>query len=200
MKKISRSVLFMMAIFSLMSIGLFAQQSDTGMMKDKSKSDMKHDGMMMVDHKDHEFMMKAAQGGMTEVELSQMALKQSSNDDVKQFAQRMVDDHTKAGDELKDLAASKSVTLSMMVSKDGKSAMDKMMKLSGADFDRAYMKQMVKDHNMTVALFEKEASGGKDAETKAWAEKTLPTLREHQTMARDLSGKVGMMKDAMKMK
>jgi putative membrane protein len=112
----------------------------------------------------------------------------------------MVDDHSKAGDELKSLAASKSVTLPMDVGKDNKSIMDKLAKLSGADFDREYMKHMVKDHNTDVALFEKEAKSGKDAETKAWAEKTLPTLREHQTMARDISGKVGTMKEAMKTK
>jgi putative membrane protein len=194
MKNIRRSILLMMAIFSLLSTGLFAQQADSTMMKDKSQDDMKHGGMK-IDHKDHEFIMKAAQGGMAEVELGQLALKQASSDEVKQFAQRMVDDHSKANDELKGLAASKSVTLSMNVGKENKSTMDKLAKLSGADFDRQYMKHMVKAHNMTIALFEKEAKSGKDAETKAWAEQTLPTLREHQTMARDVAGKTMNMKN-----
>jgi putative membrane protein len=197
MKKISRSVFFAMAIFCLLSTGVFAQPEDSNMTKAKSQDHMKH-GAMMIDHKDHEFITKVAQGGRTEVELGQLALKQASSEDVKQFAQRMVDDHSKAGDELKDLAASKGVTLPADVGKHNKSTMDKLAKLSGADFDREYMKHMVKAHNMTIEVFEKEVKSGKDAETKAWAEKTLPTVREHQTMARDIANKVATMKDMPK--
>jgi putative membrane protein len=127
-----------------------------------------------------------------------MALKQASSEDVKQFAQRMIDDHSKAGEELKGLAASKGITLAADLDKKHKEKLDKLAKFSGADFDREYMKQMVMDHNMNVTLFEQQVKNGKDAETKAWAEKTLPTLREHQSKAREIADKIGAVKDVPK--
>jgi putative membrane protein len=211
MKRTGKSILLASAILCLLSSGLLAQklqrhtepsnllQEDSQMTKTKPHDDPKHStGKMMVDHKDHEFMMKAAQGGMTEVELGQLALKQASSGDVKQFAQRMVDDHAKAGDELKGLAAGKGVMLPTVVGKKSKDQIDKLAKLSGADFDQEYMKLMMKNHSASIDLFEKEAQKGKDAETKAWAEKTLPTLREHKTMAHDVAGKVEGVKPDLK--
>jgi putative membrane protein len=140
---------------------------------------------------DQDFMMDAATGGMTEVELGNLGVTKATNADVKTFAQRMVDDHTKAGEELKGLATSKNVTLPAALGTKEKKIVDDMSKLSGEDFDRKFMETMVKDHDKAVALFEKEAANGKDAETKAWAEKTLPTLRDHQKQAHDIAAKVG---------
>jgi putative membrane protein len=198
MKKTGKSIFFVSLILCLMSVAGFAQHDDTKMTKDKAHDAMKHSAAKKVDHKDHEFMTKVAQGGKTEVELGQLALKQASSEDVKLFAQRMIDDHSKAGEELSTLAVSKGITLPADLDKKHKEKLDKLAKFSGADFDREYMKQMVNDHNMNVTLFEKEAKDGKDAETKAWAEKSLPTLREHLTMARDTASKVGSMKDIPK--
>lgn len=198
MKKTGKSIFFVSLILCLMSVGVFAQQDDTKMNKDKAHNTMKHSAAKMIDHKDHEFITKVSQGGKTEVELGQLALKQASSEDVKLFAQRMVDDHSKAGEELSSLAVSKGITLPAELDKKHKEKLDKLAKLSGADFDREYMKQMVNDHNMNLTLFEQQAKNGKDTETKAWAEKTLPTLREHLTMARDTAGKVGAVKDVPK--
>lgn len=210
MRKRVTFILFTATILLAMSFGLFAQQlqrhlepsallqEDSKMTKSKSQEHMKHGADMKFDHKDHEFMMKAAQGGMTELELGQLALKQASSEDVKQFAQRMVDDHSKSSDELKGLAASKGVTLPTDVGKKHKDQIDKLAKQSGADFDNEYMKLMMKNHSASIELFEKEAQKGKDTETKAWAEKTLPTLREHKTMAHEVSGKVAAMKSDLK--
>jgi putative membrane protein len=139
---------------------------------------------------DRDFVTKAAQSGMAEVALGELATRQASNNEVKQFAQRMVDDHSNANNELKELASKKGLTfLSEMPAKQ-KATQDRLAKLSGADFDREYMRAMVKDHDSAVALFEKQSRSGSDPELKAWAEKRLPTLREHQKLARDLVEKV----------
>jgi putative membrane protein len=140
---------------------------------------------------DKNFMTRAAQDGMAEVALAELGTRQASNEEVKQFAQRMVDDHSKANNELRDMASKKGITLPSEMQAKHKSVQDRLGKLSGADFDREFMRAMVKDHDSAVALFEKQARTGSDPELKVWAEKTLSTLREHQKIARDLAGKVG---------
>jgi putative membrane protein len=140
---------------------------------------------------DRDFVTKAAQDGMAEVALGELGTRQASNNDVKQFAQRMVDEHSKANNELKELASKKGITIPSEIPGKHKSTHDRLAKLSGADFDREFMRAMVKDHDRAVALFEKQSRSGSDPELKAWAEKTLPTLREHQQLARDLSGRLG---------
>lgn len=137
--------------------------------------------------KPEKFWLEAAQGGMTEVELSQLALQKSQNEEVKTFAQMMVDDHTKANDELKTLAQSKGVTLPTEMNAKQMATKDKLNGLSGDAFDREYMKTMVKDHDKTVKLFQKQADSGKDEEVKAFAAKTLPTLQGHQSKARAMN-------------
>jgi putative membrane protein len=140
---------------------------------------------------DGDFMTKAAESGLAEVLTSQLATSKSTNEEVKAFAQRMVDDHTKANDELKGLAGNKNVTLPTTPNAKQRATHDRLNTLSGADFDREYMREQVRMHNEAVALFEKETRNGRDQDVKAWAGKTLPTLREHQRLANDLSGKLG---------
>ena len=108
-----------------------------------------------------------------------------------QFGQRMVDDHSKAGNELKSLAAQKNVTLPTALDQQHQADVDKLSKLSGAAFDREYMSMMVKDHQEDVAEFERQAANGADPDVKSWASRTLPTLREHLKMAQETAGKVG---------
>jgi putative membrane protein len=140
---------------------------------------------------DNTFVTKAARGGMAEVELGKLAADKASSDAVKKFGQRMVDDHGKANDELKTLAQSKNITLPSDIGPAEKALHDRLMKLSGPAFDQAYMKAMVSDHVKDVNEFRMESKSGKDAEVKAWAAKTLPTLEEHLKMARDTNGTVG---------
>lgn len=140
---------------------------------------------------DRTFAMKAARGGLAEVELGRIASQNASDDSVKQFGQRMVDDHSKANDELKQIASSKGIALPTAASGKDKKTAGRLQKMSGADFDRAYMKDMVADHKADVAEFEREAKSGRDPELKAFAEKTLPTLKEHLQMALDAASKVG---------
>lgn len=140
---------------------------------------------------DEAWVMKVAKGGMAEVGLGKLASEKASSDTVKQFAQRLVTDHGKANDELKSLAATKNLTLPADVGPEHQATHDRLMKLSGAAFDRAYMKAMIDDHVKDVAAFKMEATSGKDADVKAWAAKTLPTLEEHLKMARETNGAVG---------
>ncbi len=139
---------------------------------------------------DSKFMHEAATGGMAEVEMGRLAADKASSADVKQFGQRMVTDHGKANDELKALAQQKNVTLPAALDAQHKPTVDRLSKLSGAAFDRAYMREMVNDHNKDVAAFKKESTSASDADLKAWAGKTLPTLQEHQTMAKEIDGKL----------
>jgi putative membrane protein len=132
---------------------------------------------------ERKFVEKAAAHGLAEVELGKLAAQKASSSEVKQFGQRMVDDHGKANDELKQLASTKGITLPGAPDKAHQRDMDKMSKLSGEQFDREYMQHMVKDHKQDVKDFEKQSKGAKDADLKAFAAKTLPTLQEHLRMA-----------------
>jgi putative membrane protein len=132
---------------------------------------------------DQSFVTDAAKGGMAEVELGKLATEKASSDQVKQFGQRMVDDHSKANEELKTLAAQKNITLPTGIDAKDKALHDRLSKLSGHEFDRAYMQAMVKDHRKDVGEFKKESTSGKDADVKAFAAKTLPTLEEHLKQA-----------------
>ena len=132
---------------------------------------------------DRRFLMKAASGGMAEVELGRMATQKGNSQSVKDFGQHMIDDHTKANQRLKDLASQKGVTLpSDMDSKD-RAMVQRMSKLSGDQFDRAYMQHMTRDHREDIAEFQKEATAGSDPDIKAFANESLPTLQQHLQMA-----------------
>jgi putative membrane protein len=140
---------------------------------------------------DQTFMIKAAKGGMAEVQLGQLAADKGTSDEVKKFGQRMVTDHSKANDELKTLAQSKHITLPSEIDPKDKALHDRLANLSGAAFDRAYMRNMVADHKTDIAEFRMESKGGKDPDVKAWAEKTLPTLEDHLKQAQDANRAVG---------
>jgi len=145
-------------------------------------------GMANLAAPDRNFLMEAAMGGMLEVELGRMATQQGASDAVKQFGQRMVDDHSKANEELMSLARGKGITLPTELDEKHKKDMTKLSSLSGADFDREYTKMMVSDHHKDVSEFEKQSTRGTDADLKAFAGKTLPTLQEHLRMAETLPG------------
>ena len=139
---------------------------------------------------DSSFITKAAQGGMAEVELGKLATERASNSAVKDFGQRMVTDHTKANEQLKTVAANKGVNLPEGLDAKDQATLNRLSKLNGAAFDRAYIDDMVKDHKADVAEFQKEADRGDDADIKAFASKTLPTLQDHLRMAEDTQKQV----------
>lgn len=136
------------------------------------------------------FVTEAAQGGMAEVELGKLAAEKAGDADVKKFGQHMVDDHSKANEELMSIAAAKNITLPSGLDAKDKALHNRLSKLSGAAFDRAYMSAMVNDHVKDVNAFKREASAGKDADVKAFAAKTLPTLQDHLMMARNADKQV----------
>jgi putative membrane protein len=139
---------------------------------------------------DSTFATKAAQGGMAEVKLGNLAQQKASSPDVKNFGQTMVADHTKANDELKQIATNKGITLPTGLDAKDQATYDRLSKLSGAEFDRAYMRDMVSDHKTDVSEFKREADHGADADLKAFASKTLPTLEHHLSMAESVDSKV----------
>lgn len=140
---------------------------------------------------DQPFAREAAMGGMAEVELGTLAKEKASNADVKQFGDRMVTDHGKANEELKQWAQQKKVTLPTAIGAKHRAIRDRLAKLSGDAFDKAYMRDMVSDHQHDVAAFKREAASGTDPELKAWAAKILPTLEDHLKMAQETAAKVG---------
>ena len=139
---------------------------------------------------DQTFAMKAAQGGLAEVQLGQLAAQKASNPDVKAFGQKMVDDHQKANDQLKEAAAKNNIALPTEPSAKDKAEAARLEKLSGAAFDKAYMMHMVADHKKDVAEFQREAKSGQDEQIKGFAQQTLPTLQEHLKMAQETQGKL----------
>ena len=145
-------------------------------------------GQAGMSSRDRDFLMDAAMSGMVEVELGRIAAQQGTSDAVKQFGQMMVDHHTKANAELMSLASSKGITLPTSIDEKHRNDVTKLSAMSGAEFDRAFAKRMLKDHEKAVSEFEKQSTRGTDPDVKALAGKALPTLQEHLTMARALPG------------
>ena len=139
---------------------------------------------------DTTFVNKAAQGGMAEVSLGQLASSKGTNSDVKAFGDRMVTDHSRLNDELKQFAQSKGVTLPADVDQESKDTADKLSKASGKEFDKAYIDDMAKDHEKDVKEFEKQSKDTKDPDLKAWVTKSLPTLQDHLKMAKETKAKL----------
>ena len=163
--------------------GLFAGAVGSAAAQSASQAAPAAGAKTAVPAADKDFAQKAAVGGMAEVQLGKLAQQKASNDQVKQFGSHMVEDHSKANDELKQIASAKGLALPTDLDASHKSKVAKMEKLSGAEFDRAYSKMMLSDHKKDVSEFEKQSTKGTDPDLKAFASKTLPTLKEHLQMA-----------------
>jgi len=140
---------------------------------------------------DEEFVAKASAAGLAEMNFGRLAAEQAAGADVKKFGQTMVDDHSKANEELNRIADKKQIRPAPRMDANHLAAFDKLIGMRGADFDKAYLAGQVADHKEAVALFEAEADGGKDADLKAFAAKTLPTIKSHLDMAQKLAGGAG---------
>ena len=189
------TTIFYRASLCLMIAGLLsfatAQQnknsSSMGMGKSKASSAQSTSGLSPADQK---FIKEAAEGGLAEVELGQLATEKGSSDDVKKFGQRMIDDHGKANDQLKQIASSKGVDLPSEPSAKNKATKDRLSKLSGEQFDKAYMTDMLQDHKIDIAAFRRESTSGRDQDVKSFATQTLPTLQDHLKDAQSIAPKV----------
>jgi putative membrane protein len=135
---------------------------------------------------DEQFAKKAAQGGLAEVKMGELAQQKGTNEAVKKFGQRMAEDHTKAGEELKQAAMKENITLPTDLDTKDQATYDALSKLSGPAFDRAYARDMVKDHEQDIAEFKREANSGKNESIKNFAAQTLPTLEDHLKEAREM--------------
>lgn len=153
------------------------------------KSHSETSASMKLDATDRHFLDKAAEANKAEIELGQMAAQKASSDDVKKFGQRMVDDHTKANQQVEQLASQKGIQLPDKLSAKDEATKDRLEKLSGKQFDQAYMRDMVKDHTVDVSAFRREAKMAKDNDVKSFAQTTLPTLQDHLKSAKELAPK-----------
>lgn len=151
-----------------------------------------------VSHDEVLFARKAAAAGMDEIAAGKIAQQRATNDQVRQFAQRMVEDHGKAGEELRRVASAQGITLPEKLDKSAEQDIDKLTKLNGSAFDKAYMKHNVGAHKKAVKDFGKEASAGKDEALKRFAAQTLPTLKEHERLAESTAQAVGASSPAQK--
>jgi putative membrane protein len=142
---------------------------------------------------DSTFVRKAAEGGMAEVKLGELAKDKASSSAVKSFGKRMVMDHSRAGGELKGIASQKGVTLRDSMNAKDKALYNRLSGLSGDAFDKAYMRAMIDDHQEDVAEFRQESQSATDPDIRNFASKTLPTLEEHLRMAKDTGSQVGVM-------
>jgi putative membrane protein len=136
---------------------------------------------------DRMFVTKAMQGNMAEVQLGQLTLQKSNNEQVKEFAQRMIDDHTKLNDQMKPVAQQLGVTVPNEVAKNDRKTMAKLQALSGSAYDQAYIRDMVKDHKQDLSEFQMEASSGQDQTVKDAATQGSKVIAQHLQMAQQLA-------------
>jgi putative membrane protein len=141
--------------------------------------------------KDRDFLKEIAQIRILELKLGEKALQNATNADVKKFAQRMVQQHGQANRELDSLANTRGVQISKDLDTKHKEVLDKLSSMKGADFDREYIRQLVKDHEQDIAELQKASKEVQDAELKAWVTKMLPTLNDHLREARAIQSQIG---------
>ena len=137
---------------------------------------------------DRQFMTRAAQGSMAEIELSRLALRRGASNEVKQYAQQMINDHTQANAQLMQLANSKGVSVPRTLDAQHQQIRAQLQRLSGSNFDQQYMRVMENDHVQTVSLFQSATQQAQDRDVQAFASNTLPKLQGHLQMAQSMTG------------
>jgi len=145
----------------------------------------------MMQSSDANFAMDAAQGGLAEVKLGKLAAAKAESPDLKAFGQQMVDDHSKANNQLKAVAQAQNMTLPADVNSAQQAMYDKLSKLSGSEFDKEYVKGMLKDHQEDVKKFAREEKTGKDPQIKSFAAETLPVIQGHLEKIKSIQSQMG---------
>jgi putative membrane protein len=172
--KIGKITLLTVALAAGTSLAVAADKSEKGQLASK----------------DYKFAVEAAQGGMAEVQLGELAKTKATNPQVKSFADKMVTDHNKANDELKQIVSRKGATLPTELPRKENSTLDSLQKATGADFYKQYVEHMVKDHKKDVKDFQDASQSLNDPDLKAFAQKTLPTLQDHLRMIEQIEPQV----------
>jgi putative membrane protein len=144
-----------------------------------------------ADDPDASFYKKATEGGLFEIDTGNQAAQKSNNQQIKDFGAMLVKDHTAAGDKLKALAATKDVSLPTSASVGQMASKGKLDVLSGDTYDKSFIETQIKAHRQTIALFNKEVASGQDADAKAFAQATLPTLKQHLKTATTIATQAG---------
>lgn len=182
-----KSIIYSLAAASLITIASCNSNSanssnSTNAAIDSNKKELKaEDSTELKD--DATYAVMAANGGLLEVQLGKLAQTKATSPKVIEFAKMMVEDHSKANNELMALAGTKTITLPAILDNKKQKDYDDFAKMDKKDFDKAYTEYMVKDHKEDIEAFKKEASEGKDAELKAFAAKHVPILEHHLQMA-----------------
>ena len=172
------------ALVGLMAPPALAQSQDAAQQQPAQA------GQQQLAQEDIEFATKAAEGGLMEVQFGELAQQQAASDEVKQFGQRMVEDHGKANDQLKQIAQDKGIDLPQELSDEAQQKYDELQQKSGDEFDQAYMDEMVSDHEKDVSEFQQYAETGQDPDLTSFAEQTLPVLEEHLQLAQQTQERV----------
>ena len=144
-------------------------------------------GQQQLAEQDLEFARKAAEGGLKEVRLGELAQQQAASEQVQQFGERMVADHGNANEQLMEMAEAKGIELPQELSQEAQQLYDELQQKSGAEFDQAYMDEMVSDHQKDVESFSQFSASGQDQELVQFATETLPVLQQHLQMAEQIS-------------
>jgi putative membrane protein len=195
MKKMITAGLIISTAFLMQSCGN-AQKDSTekadSVNQTKDSTDKKHPATwgQEVSGDDAKFAVAAANGGMAEVELGDLARNKGASPAVREFGAMMIQDHSKANQELKDLAASKHIALPGYLNDEEKKLKDELSAKSGVEFDKAYVKAMVEDHEKDVKEFEQAAKKVKYPEMSAFIEKTLPVLKMHLSEIKKIQGQM----------
>ncbi|HYC46918.1 MAG TPA: DUF4142 domain-containing protein [Burkholderiales bacterium] len=174
----------LLALVLAVPVGVQAAQRDKGERADKAASSS-------LSRQDKRFIDKAMQDNNAELALAKVALEKAQNAEVKSFAQRLLDDHTKAGSELEGIVSRLGYTPPKKAQEKEPRDAQKFAKMSGEKFDREFSKHMVKDHEKAVKLFKDQAQDGQSQELWQFAQKTLPTLEEHLRISKQLAGDSG---------
>lgn len=154
-----------------------AQQGQTQVPAEKKQAGSE------ISRADREFLKEAAQLGQAEVALAKVAQEKASNPEIKRLAQDLVSGHTKANQELSQLALNKGVDIATQPSAMARGRIQGIEKAQGERFDKEFQDQVIKDHRHSIAIFEKAAKSSSDPDVKAWAQKMIPALEQHLAMA-----------------
>jgi putative membrane protein len=182
-EKLKVGLIGLISISALIGLPAMAQNRQDMM---SPTQDSMSDSMSSLSEIDRDFMTKAARSDMTEIKTSQLALQRSQNQEVRDYAQQMIQQHTNSSKELTQIAQSKGVTLPKDMGSKNKPLMDKLEKLSGAEFDRVYMQGQVKAHQKTLNEYQSYLQNGKDNQLIAFANKVAPLVSQHLDMAQSM--------------
>ena len=180
MKKPVKILLAAFLATALFSCGNQAKQEDaTEVAQEQNEQNLENKQLEQAS----DFVVKAADAGIAEVQLGKLAAERATKPEVKKFAQTMVEEHTRANDELKAIAQQQNIVVPSSISEENQEKMNKLQEKQGEEFDKEYMDMMVKDHKKVVDMFEKQAENGDVPEVSEWASNKVPALRHHLEMA-----------------